>query len=109
MNAPSLKQEGFMNYFNLVFINHGDSDKNYLFKAALQVNLQAGEKVFVDTISGRYPATCVSDSFIVDGYTAQQIIVGSGAYLPLKHVVGRAKEKYECEEFISPEGEDIPF
>lgn len=98
-----------MVYYNLVFANHEGNSKSYLFQAPLQINLRVSEKVFVDTVSGRVPANCVSDSFIVDGHTAQQIIAGSGAYLPLKKVVGRAKERYECEEFIPPEGEDIPF
>lgn len=98
-----------MEYINLVFVRHDGNYTNYLFQAPLQINLRVSEKVFVDTVSGRVPANCVSDSFIVDGYTAQQIIAGSGAYLPLKRVVGRAKERYECEEFIPPEGENIPF
>ncbi len=87
-------------YHNLVFINHY-AGKNYLFKLPLNVKLNAGLEVFVDTIQGRTMGRCVSDSFIVDDYTKQQIVAGEGAYEPLKEVVGLAKkqEGYRCIEF----------
>ncbi len=46
----------------------------------------------------------VSNSFIVDDYTADQIIAGAGAYKPLKEVIGNAKEQtgYRCVEFNLP-------
>jgi hypothetical protein len=51
---------------------------------------------------------CVTDSFIVDKYTAEQIIIGAGAYEPLKYVIGWAKKQddYRCAYFDII---DIPF
>lgn len=97
-----------MKYYNLVFINHGNSSKNYLFKVHLKVSLKKGEKVFVKTPKGECIATTASDSFIVDNYTAEQIIAGTGAYKPLKDVIGWAEkqEGYRCAYFDII---DIPF
>ena len=97
-----------MKYFNLVFINHSDKEKNYLFQAPLTIRLKAGEKVFADTAQGEAMGDCVTDSFIVDEYTAEQIIEGTGAYKPLKDVIGWAKkqEGYKCIDFGLV---DIPF
>jgi len=51
---------------------------------------------------------CVTDSFIVDKYTAEQIIVGAGAYKPLKYVIGWAEKQdgYKCIDFRLV---DVPF
>lgn len=90
-----------MKYYNLVFINHNDKDKNYLFQLPKNLLLKKGEKVFVETIQGECVGTAVSDSFIVDKYTAEQIIVGTGAYEPLKDVIGWAEKQdgYRCIDF----------
>ena len=95
-------------YYNLVFIKHENSDKTYLFQAPMQNRLKAGEKVFVDTIQGESMGECKSDSFIVDNFTAEQIISGAGAYYPLKEVIGYAhkQEGYRCIEFALA---SIPF
>jgi hypothetical protein len=97
-----------MKYYNLVFINHSDKEKNYLFQVPLAIRLKAGEKVFADTTQGEVMGDCVTDSFIVDEYTAEQIIIGAGAYKPLKYVIGWAKKQdgYKCIDFRLV---DVPF
>jgi len=87
-------------YYNLVFIKH-EFSKNYLFQAPLQIRLKTGEKVFVETVQGECIGTTVTDSFIVDKYTADQIIAGTGAYKPIKNVRGWAEkqEGYRCIDF----------
>jgi len=97
-----------MKYYNLVFINHSDKEKNYLFQAPLAIRLKVGEKVFADTTQGEVMGDCVTDSFIVDEYTAEQIIIGAGAYKPLKYVIGWAKKQdgYKCIDFRLV---DVPF
>ena len=87
-------------YQNLVFINHG-CGRNYLFKLPLHIRLRTGEKVYVNTIRGQEMGICASDSFIIDNYTKQQIVVGTGAYEPIKEVIGYAQEQtgYRCIEF----------
>jgi len=74
----------------------------------LTIRLKAGEKVFADTAQGEAMGDCVTDSFIVDKYTAEQIVVGTGAYKPLKYVTGWAKkqEGYKCIDFRLV---DVPF
>lgn len=88
-------------YYNLVFIGHEGTAKNYLFKLPLNINLKAGEKVYVNTSRGQDMGVCASNNFIVDEHTTEQIIVGSGAYKPLKEVIGYAQEQtgYRCIEF----------
>ena len=90
-----------MKYYNLVFINHGNNNKNYLFQLPLNISLKAGEKVFAQTIIGTCLGTTVSKSFIVDKFTAKQIIAGAGAYEPLKDVIGFAEKQdgYRCIDF----------
>lgn len=87
-------------YYNLVFVNH-ETNKNYLFQAPLMIRLKRGEKVFAETNQGESMGECVTDSFIVDKYTAEQIILGSNAYMPLKDVIGWAEkqEGYRCIDF----------
>lgn len=94
-------------YHNLVFINHY-AGKNYLFKLPLNIKLNTGQEVFVDTIQGQTMGKCVTDSFIVDDYTKNQIVAGNGAYEPLKEVAGLAKkqEGYKCIDFRFI---DVPF
>jgi hypothetical protein len=95
-------------YYNLVFIKHENSDKIYLFQAPLTIRLKADEKVFVDTIQGECIGTCVSNSFIVGEYETDCIVVATGAYKPLKDVIGWAEkqEGYRCIDFGLV---DIPF
>ena len=93
-------------YYNLVFINHSDKEKNYLFQVPLAIKLKVGEKVFADTAQGEAMGDCVTDSFIVNKYTAEQIVVGTGAYFPLKDVTGLAnkREGYEYIDFRLTDG-----
>lgn len=95
-------------YYNLVFVNHGTT-KNYLFQAPLTIRLNKGEKVFAETIQGECIGTCVTDSFIADKFITEQIITGTGAYEPLKEIVGYAEkqEEYRCIDFRL--AVDIPF
>ena len=97
-----------MKYYNLVFVSHSDKEKNYLFQVPLAIKLKVGEKVFADTAQGEAMGDCVTDSFIVDKFTAGQIILGSNAYLPLKDVVGWAK-KQEGYRYIDFGLGDLPF
>jgi len=92
-------------YYNLVFIRHENSNNNYLFQAPLAIRLKAGEKVFADTIQGECLGTCASDSFIVGEHETACIMMGAGAYYPLKEVIGYAykQEGYKCVSF------DVPF
>lgn len=96
-----------MKYYNLVFVNHGDSNKNYLFQVPLNISLKVGEKVFVDTSKGECIGNCVTNSFIVDEHTAEKIMTGTGAYV-LKDVIGLAEkqEGYRCVHFALM---DCPF
>ncbi|GEM_PF-3144749 len=118
INGPSAKEEknvvefesvlekegGNQMYHNLVFVNHGDSNKNFLFKLPMDISLKQGEKVFVYTSKGECMGTCASNNFIADEYLLWQIMAGTGAYEPLKEVKGLAKEQkgYRCIEFGLP-------
>lgn len=95
-------------YYNLVFINHSYKERNFLFQLPLPMKLKSGEKVFVETIQGECMGTCVSDSFIVGEHETACIMAGTGAYLPLRDVIGWAtqREGYECISFASA---SLPF
>lgn len=96
-------------YYNLVFIKHDNFIyKNYLFQAPMDIRLKAGERVFVETIKGQSTGVCASNSFIVDKFTAEQIIAGTGAYEPIKNVFGWAEKQtdYKCVHFALI---DCPF
>jgi len=92
-------------YYNLVFIKHDENDeKNYLFQAPLAIRFKAEDKVFVSTIRGECLGNCVSDSFIVGEHETASIVIGTGAYYPLKEVIGYAykQEGYRCASFGLP-------
>ncbi len=46
-------------YYNLAFVNHGDSSNNYLFKLPMNIQVKESEKVYVDTVQGQAIGTCV--------------------------------------------------
>lgn len=98
---------GDQQYYNLVFVNHG-TDRNYLFQAPLMIRLKKGEKVFAETSLGESIGECVTDSFIVGEYETDCIVVATGAYKPLKDVIGWAEkqEGYRCIDFGLG---DLPF
>lgn len=91
-------------YYNLVFIKHENDNKNYLFQVPMIIRLKAGEKVFAETIQGESLGECVTDSFIVGEHETACIMTGTGAYYPLKDVIGFAskQEEYRCIDFSLP-------
>lgn len=89
---------------NLVFCKHDGNNKQYLFIAPMQVNLNIGERVFVNTSYGKKEATCSTGSFYVEDTAAISIAKGCGGYFPLMPVVGRSITVQQCQEF-----EDLPF
>lgn len=95
-------------YYNLVFIKHENGNNKFLFKVPMNITLKAGEKVFAITIIGEKLGTCISDSFIVGEHETACIMAGTGAYYPLKEVIGFAQkqEGYRCIEFALA---SIPF
>jgi hypothetical protein len=92
---------------NLVFIKHMGDAKYYLFEVPMAVKLKKGDKVFCDTMYARQFGECVTDSFYVDDISRACIVMGCGAYEPLKRVVGYAVEKkvYEQQLFDN----SLPF
>ena len=92
---------------NLVFIKHMGDAKYYLFEVPMSIELKKGNKVFCDTMYGRQLGECVTDSFYVDDISRACIVIGCGAYEPLKRVVGYAVEKkvYEQQLFDN----SLPF
>jgi len=99
---------------NLVFIKHMGDARHYLFEVPMDRKLKKGDKVFCDTMYGRRFGECVTDSFYVDDTSRECIVIGCGAYEPLKSVVGYAVEKkvYDQQLFDNLRcyyGESLPF
>lgn len=99
---------------NLVFIKHMGDKKHYLFEVPMAIKLKKGDKVFCDTMYARQFGECVTDSFYVDDTSRECIVIGCGAYEPLKSVVGYAVEKkvYDQQLFDNLRcyyGESLPF
>jgi hypothetical protein len=99
---------------NLVFIKHMGGKKHYLFEVPMAIKLKKGDKVFCDTMYARQFGECVTDSFYVDDTSRECIVIGCGAYEPLKSVVGYAVEKkvYDQQLFDNLRcyyGESLPF
>lgn len=72
---------------NIVFVNQGG--KHFLFAVPENVTLKKGDRVLCNTMRGEQDGICATDSFEVDEYALKQIATLTGAYFPLKGVVGR--------------------
>jgi hypothetical protein len=95
-------------YYNLVFIRHKGKNKNYLFNVPLNIRLKASNTVFTATSKGESFGMCMSDSFIVGEHETACIMMGAGAYYPLKDVIGFAK-KQEGYRLIDFRLAEVPF
>jgi hypothetical protein len=95
-----------MKIVNLVFVRHAPGEKQYLFQAPPDVEFEAGQKVFVDTMRGECVAEVSMENFLVPEKLADFVTSGCGAYKPLKHVTGLAvpSETYEKQPF-----KELPF
>lgn len=89
-----------MKYTNIVFCSHPNCSKTYLFLVQAGRKITKGANLLVDTMRGECPAFAACDSFYVTEKQLAEIISGTGAYLPLRMVVG------EIHRFDIPE---IPF
>lgn len=93
--------------YNLIFAKHSECGQNYLFRVPCGVDINKGEKIYVDTIRGETLATAVTDNFYLSPTPFNAVADGIGAYLPLKYVTGLAekKETYQKKQIDS----SIPF
>ncbi len=95
-----------MKYMNLIFCKHDGDPKSYLFELPMAYEVGAsdiGRTVIVDTIRGEVEAKIVSRNIIVPASAARDIALNTGAYLPLKKVVGVVQTR------IARLDEDLPF
>jgi hypothetical protein len=81
---------------NIVLVNQGG--KNFLFAVPENVTLKKGDRVLCNTMRGEQDGICATDSFEVDEHALKQIATLTGAYFPLKAVIGKSKMvKFEDE------------
>ena len=71
-----------MNYANLVFAKHPHNNKPYLFKLPLNVSVDCGQVLIVDTELGERHVVSTCQSFILPAGIARQIDIGVGGYWP---------------------------
>ena len=95
------REESKQTYTNLIFCKHDNDNRKFLFKLPNDTQIKSGTMLFADTMHGSTKVMAVTDSFIVDESNLNSIVSGCGAYLPLKNIIGFAKEipaSYECVE-----------
>ena len=80
-------------YIHCAFVLHERDERKYLFSVDSPYQLKNGTEVLCETIQGEVRGICVGNSFLVDESTLKSIVVGVGAYLPLKRIVGTITEK----------------
>ena len=91
---------------NIVFAYHENPNRRFLFRVPDNATIQAGDKIFVDTIHGEHPATAYTPSIWVSKAQLDAIVLAFGAYYPLKYVTGREVTKTIKESLLD---DDIPF
>ncbi len=80
------------NVKHIVFVKHNGCDKIFLFAVPSWNTIKKGTNVLVETMYGNKEAVCVTESFFCDPHTVDCIIQATGAYTPLKNVIGVVKE-----------------
>ena len=96
-----------MELFNVVFVKHDSCEKTFLFSVPESVRLKAGEEVICDTIKGSNTGVCVTNNFWVS--SQNDLAAVTGAYLPLKKVVGRIKKVTQKTAVMFNCESELPF
>ncbi len=88
----------------LIFAEHQNNGKPYLFLIEPPVEIDRGAHIMVDTMYGPSEATAISKSFMVPNDAAKIMAQSVGAYFPLKKVlsIGVQMNLNECDS-------DLPF
>lgn len=91
---------------NLIFASHEGDTKKFLFQLPLGIEVAKGQKFYVDTMRGESIVIAETENIYVGRHTADALVIGCGAYEPLKMVTGYAVrlDKYEKQPFNG-----IPF
>lgn len=82
-------------YTCVIFAKHpGDfTNKPYLFSVDPITDIKSGQQLCVSTKKGTRDAVAVGSSFLIDERGLDSLISATGAYLPLKPVIGTVEEK----------------
>lgn len=89
-------------YICLVFARHENSTKPFLFCVEPITDIRDGTKLYVQTIHGDSEATAIGNSFVVDGRALDAVVKATGAYLPLKRVIGAVQYELVRKRNIVP-------
>lgn len=95
-------------YTCLAFARHDGCDKNFLFCVEPAFDLKNGQRILVDTVKGEQSATMIGDSFMVDERALKSIMLATGAYLPIKRVLGTEK-RIKVEQTVVSRFYDLPW
>ena len=85
-----------MKYFNLVFIKHGQSNKQYVFQLPMELEVtkqMIGKVAVCNTRRGQERGTFASENIIVPERAAKAICEACGGSFPPAKVVGRVQEE----------------
>ena len=102
-----------MKHFNLVFIKHGQSNKQYVFQLPMDFEVtkqMVGKLAICNTRRGEERGIFASENIIVPERAAKSICEACGGYFPPARVVGMVRE--EVKRFVLPftyEMTEIPF
>ncbi len=91
-----IKEENSVDkYVCLIFVKHEGMERSFLFAVDPMIDIKQGTKLMVDTCKGQKKAVAICDSFVVNERAMQNIVLATGAYLPLRQVVGIVKRVTE--------------
>ena len=85
-----------MKHFNLVFIKHSQSNKQYVFQLPMDVEVSkqmVGKVAICNTKRGEERGVFASENIIVPERAAKSICAACGGYFPPAKVVGIATEQ----------------
>ena len=101
-----------MKHFNLVFIKHGQSNKQYVFQLPMDVEVSkqmVGKVAICNTKRGEERGVFASENIILPERAARSICAACGGYFPPAFITGIATEQIKRFCNFTSTMTEVPF
>jgi hypothetical protein len=101
-----------MKHFNLVFIKHGQSNKQYVFQLPMDVEVSkpmVGKVAICNTRRGEERGVFASENIILHERAAKAICAACGGYFPPAFITGFATEQIKLFCNFPSKMPEVPF
>ena len=99
-----------MQYFNLVYAKHHETDSRaYLYELPLGMDVKPFDKLYVADKHGEHVVSVFADNFICTKGTTRTLCEANGGYFPPAKVIGTVDIVTVRQEKITRFKEEFPF